>query len=421
MDIFIIVILLMISAVCSATETAFSSCNRIRLKKLADSGNKSAKKALRICDNFDKALTAILIGNNVVNIASSSLMTVLFTQKFGSGSVGYATLVMTVLVLIFGEILPKSLAKENSESFSIFMAAPLSVFMFIITPLTAIFMGIKKGASKLIGSQNNEPSVTEEELKYIIDEIEDEGVLEEQESDLVRSALDFDEITISKILVPRVNINGVEITDDMDKIKNLFIQTKYSRLPVYENDIDHIVGVIHQSDFFEMYITGGKDIKDIMNDPIYITENRKISEILRTMQREKVHMAVVLDQYGGTEGICTLEDIIEELVGEIYDESDDEDTSFIKLGENSFEISAELSVSDFLEHIDMPPETIETERTSMGGWAMDLLGRIPQQNEHISCPPFDMVVLMEDEQKIARIKIKVEKLDADNEEDKNNA
>lgn len=408
----------MLSAVCSASETALSSCNRIRLKKLAEEGSKSAAKALKICENFDKALTAILIGNNVVNIASSSLATVLFTEKFGSGSVGIATLVMTVLVLIFGEILPKSLAKENAEGFASFIAAPLAVFMFIITPLTAVFMGIKSGAAKLIGSKKDEPSVTEEELKYIIDEIEVEGVLEEQESDLVRSALDFDEITISKILVPRVNVEAVEISDEPDKIRDLFMQTKFSRLPVYERDLDHIVGVIHQSDFFEMYIGGKTDIKGIMNDPIYITENKKISEILRIMQREKVHMAVVIDQYGGTEGICTLEDIIEELVGEIYDESDEEDTSFIKLAEDSYEISAELSVADFLDRLELPENAIRTDRTSMGGWIMDLLDRIPEQGEKVSCPPFEMTVKMEDEQKIDRIKVRIIKQEEEPKEDK---
>ena len=417
MEVVLIAVLLVISAVCSATETAFSSCNRIRLKKLADSGSKSAQKAVKICDNFDKALTAILIGNNVVNIASSSLATVIFTEKFGSGSVGIATLVMTVLVLIFGEILPKSLAKENAESFSIFMAAPLSAFMFIITPLTVIFMGIKNGFTKLVGKKNAQPSVTEEELKYIIDEIEDEGVLEEQESDLVRSALDFDEITISKILVPRVNIVGVEINDNMDKIRDLFVTNRYSRLPVYENDIDHIVGVLHQSDFFEMYINGKTNIADAMNDPLYITENKHISEILRIMQREKIHMAVVVDQYGGTEGICTLEDIIEELVGEIYDESDEEDTSFINTAENSYDISADLSVSDFLEKLDLPEDTIDTERNSMGGWVMDLLDRIPEQYETLEFPPFKMKIIMADEQKIDRIKIRYEKPAEENEEE----
>ena len=418
MDVFLIAVLLAVSAVCSATETAFSACNRIRLKKLADSGSKSAKKAVKICDNFDKALTAILIGNNVVNIASSSLATVIFTEKFGSGSVGIATLVMTVLVLIFGEIIPKSLAKENAESFSVFMSTPLSIFMFVTTPLIYIFMGIKNLVSKIIGKKKNQPSVTEEELKYIIDEIEDEGVLEQQESDLVRSALDFDEITISEILVPRVNVVGVEINDEPDKIKNLFVENKYSRLPVYENDLDHIVGVLHQSDFFEMYINGGKKISEIMNEPLYITENKHISEILRIMQRDKVHMAVVLDQYGGTEGICTLEDIIEELVGEIYDESDEEDTSFIKMSENSYDISADLSVSDFLERLGLPEDTIETERNSMGGWIMDLLDRIPVQNELIEFPPFRMRVIIADEQKIDRIKILYKKPEEKSEEEK---
>ncbi|MBQ8108089.1 MAG: HlyC/CorC family transporter [Ruminococcus sp.] len=408
MDIALIALLIAVSAVCSATETAFSSANRIRLKKMADSGNKSAVKALGICDNFDKALTAILIGNNVVNIASSALMTVLFTEKFGSGSVGMATAVMTVLVLIFGEILPKSLAKENSESFSVFMAAPLSACMFIMTPLIFIFTGIKNGATKIIGKKQNAPSVTEEELKYIIDEIQDEGVLEDTESELVRSALDFDEINISSILVPRVSIAAIELEEDVENIKELFIKTKYSRLPVFEKDIDHIVGVIHQADFFEMYTSSPElSIREIMSEPIYITESRKISDVLRIMQRKKTHMAVIVDQYGGTEGICTLEDIIEELVGEIYDESDEEDTSFIKLGEDSFDVSAELSVSDFLDRAGLEENSISTDRHSMGGWIMELLDRIPEQDEHISCPPFEMNVTMLDEQKIDRILLRI--------------
>lgn len=409
MDIFIVCVCLVLSAICSATETAFSSCNRIRLKKLAEEGSKSAAKALSICENFDKALTAILIGNNVVNIASSSLVTVIFTEKFGSGSVGLATLVMTVLVLIFGEILPKSLAKENSESFSIFMAAPLSAFMFIITPLTAIFMGIKNGVSKLVGKKNSSPSVTEEELKYIIDEIEDEGVLESQESELVRSALDFDEITISKILVPRVNIIGVSTQDGAEKIKEKFLSSKFSRLPVYENDIDHIVGVLHQTDFFEAYVNGEFKIDDAMNAPIYISETQHISEILRTMQKEKVHMAIVLDQYGGTEGICTLEDIIEELVGEIYDESDEEDTSLIRISENCFDVSADISVADLLDRLGLEEDYIKTERTSLGGWIMDLLNRIPENNEKLDYKDIHITVVMEDEQKIGRIKMLVDK------------
>ena len=373
---------------------------------MADEGSKSAGKALDICENYDKALTAILIGNNVVNILSSALMTVLFTEKFGAGSVAYATAVMTVLVLIFGEILPKSLAKENAESFSVAMAAPLSAFMFIVTPLIWIFTGIKNLVTKIVGTKKASPSVTEEELKYIIEEIEDEGVLEEQESDLVRSALDFDEKTIGEILVPRVSVAAIEINDPIEEIKELFLETRYSRLPVYEKDIDHITGVLRQSDFFTMYISDRTmDIASIITEPIYITENKKISETLRIMQRKKTHLAVILDQYGGTAGICTLEDIIEELVGEIYDESDEEDTSFIRLSELSCDVDAELSVADFLDRFGLPEDLVETDMNSVGGWVMDVLDRMPEQGEQFSSGPFQFEISMLDEQKIDRVKI----------------
>ncbi len=402
-----IIVCLVISAVCSATETAFSSVNRIRLRNFAESGNKSAEKALKIIDNFDKALTTILVGNNVVNIASSSMATVLFTEQFGGGSVGIATLVMTILVLIFGEIIPKSLAKQNSESFSVFMAVPLSFAMFVLTPITTVFMSINSLATKLFVKKNNQPTVTEEELKYIIEEIEDEGVLEEQESDLVRSALEFDEITISEILVPRVNITAIELNTPIDRIRTLFLESGFSRLPVFENSIDSIIGILHKSDFYELYLNKENDITPRLKKPVFISENKRISEALREIKESKVHMAVVVDQYGGTEGICTLEDIIEELVGEIYDETDREDTSFVRISNDRFEISPDLSVSDFLDRLDLPEDTIITERNSMGGFVMDILDRIPEPNEFLSYGIFNMTVIMEDEQKICKIKIRI--------------
>ena len=409
MDIIIIALLLILSAICSATETAFSSVNHIRLKNYAAEGNKSAARALEITENFDKALTCILIGNNVVNIASSALATVIFTEKFGSGSVGLATLVMTVLVLIFGEIIPKSLAKENSESFSLFMAAPLKAAMLILSPLIFVFTMIKNGVSLLVGSKNDEPSVTEEELKYIIDEIEDEGVLEESESELVRSALEFDETAVSQILVPRINIVGVDIDEDPETIREIFRDSKYSRIPVYEKTIDKIVGILLQSDFYEYYIhhENGMTIADIMTAPIYISETQLISQALRQMQRKKVHMAVVVDQYGGTEGICTLEDIIEELVGEIYDESDEEDTSFIRLGDDAFDISAELSVSDFLERIGADEDEIQSDMNSMGGFLMEVCGHVPDNGEVTRSGRFELTAVMEGEQRIDRIKVRI--------------
>ncbi len=407
MDIFIIVVLVLFSSVFSATETAFSSVNRIRLKSIEGSGNKRAAKANIIIEKFDKALTAILIGNNVVNIASASLATVVFTRVLGSGSVGIATAVMTVTVLIFGEIIPKALAKEHSEGFVLFMAPLLLGFMTVLTPVIAPFSALTKLSSKIFSSGNKQPTMTEDELKYIIDEIEDEGVLEEQESDLVRSALEFDEKTVGEILVPRVNVTGVEIGDDVEKIRELFASTAYSRLPVFEGSIDNIVGVLLQSDFFEMYLSKQGDISQIMHEPAHLIEHTRVSEALRIMQKEKMHMAVVHDEYGGTQGIVTLEDIIEELVGEIYDESDDEDNSFIKISDTEFDVDAEMSLYDMLENMGLPADTVESEMSSLGGYIMELAGEIPAEGEVVRSDVFEMKILRSDDRKIYRVKVTI--------------
>ncbi len=407
MDIFIIVVLVLFSAVFSATETAFSSVNRIRLKSIEGSGNKRAAKANIIIEKFDKALTAILIGNNVVNIASASLATVVFTKVLGSGSVGIATAVMTVTVLIFGEIIPKALAKEHSEGFVLFMAPLLLGFMTVLTPVIAPFSALTKLSSKIFSSGKKQPTMTEDELKYIIDEIEDEGVLEEQESDLVRSALEFDEKTVGEILVPRVNVTGVEIGDDVEKIRELFASTAYSRLPVFEGSIDNIVGVLLQSDFFEMYLSKQGDISQIMHEPAHLIEHTRVSEALRIMQKEKMHMAVVHDEYGGTQGIVTLEDIIEELVGEIYDESDDEDNSFIKISDTEFDVDAEMSLYDMLENMGLPADTVESEMSSLGGYIMELAGEIPAEGEVVRSDVFEMKILRSDDRKIYRVKVTI--------------
>ena len=410
MYILLIVILVVLSAVFSSTETAFASVNRIRIKSYAESKTKKAKrakKALNIIDNFDKALTAILIGNNVVNILSASLATVMFTKYFGAGSVGMATLVMTVLVLLFGEIIPKSLASENAEKMSLFMSPILSAFMAVLKPVIFLISHLKNGVTKLFGTNKEEPSVTEEELKYIIDEIEGEGVLEEQESDLVRSALDFDEITINEILIPRVNVTAIDIESDFEQIKNTFLNEQYSRFPIYKDSMDNIIGILHQSDFFKVYFNNEadktNDIQSILKKPIYIPEHQKISVTLNLMQKQKVHMAVVIDEYGGTMGIVTLEDIIEELVGEIYDESDEEDTSFIRLSPNSYEVSADLSINDFLDRLELPEDTIDSDCTSVGGWFMDTLNKIPEYGDTIQIDGFTLKAIEVNDQRLERI------------------
>lgn len=412
MEILIIVMLLTFSAFFSATETAYSSANKIRLKNLAALGDLKAKRAIKILEHFDKSLTAILVGNNVVNIASASIATVLFTRVLGPGSVGFATAIMTIAVLVFGEVIPKSLAAEHAESFAMFMSGPLTFLTFILTPIVFLFTCLKRLVSKFFGTRDIQPSVTEEELIYLVEEIEDQGVLEKQESNLVRSALEFDEITIEEILVPRVNIVSIEIDDSFEEIRDVFFQENYSRIPVYDKTIDNIVGVIHQNDFFNIYINSNdkssNSLLSIINKPLYISEHKRISECLIEMQKAKTHMAVVVDQYGGTEGIVTLEDILEELVGEIYDESDEEDRSFIKLTDNSCEVSADLSITDMLERMELPENLIETDCNSIGGWFMDLAECIPEENDTVTSGIFNLTVLSADEQRLKRILVEVE-------------
>jgi CBS domain containing-hemolysin-like protein len=314
----IIIITIVFSALFSSCETAFSSVNKIRLKNYAAQGNKRAEKALKIANSFEDALTTVLVGNNIVNITMASVGTILFTSLFGSKGVGISTAVITVLVLIFGEVLPKSFAKQNAEKLALIFAGPLSALIFIFKPIVLFFNLL----ASVLKSDKTEPTVTEDELKYIIDEIEEQGVLEEQESDLVKSALEFDEITVNEILIPRIKVVGIEKSSSIEDIKNLFIEEMYSRLPVYDKSLDNIIGMITNKRFFKMLSQGGNDISEIIQDVAHFSDLKLISEALRDMQRLKTHLAVVLDQYGGTKGIITLEDIIEELVGEIYDESD---------------------------------------------------------------------------------------------------
>ena len=399
--IILIIIAMIFSALFSSCETAFSSVNKIRLKNYAAQGDKRAEKALKIANSFEDALTTVLVGNNIVNITMASVSTVLFTTLFGIGAVGISTAVTTVLVLIFGEILPKSYAKENAERLSLFFAGPLSFLIILFKPIIFIFNKL----ASILKNGKVEPSVTEDELKYIIEEIEEQGVLEEQEGDLVRSALDFDENTVNEILIPRVKVIGVEKNASIDEIKSLFIDEMYSRLPVYDKSLDNIIGMITNKRFFKMLAQGGNDITEIIQDVAHFSDLKLISEALRDMQRSKTHLAVVLDQYGGTKGIVTLEDIIEELVGEIYDENDEVIPSIVKISENEYEVSGDLSISDMLDQLGLDEDMIESTYTSVGGWVTELLEHIPEQNETAEYGAFKITVLQVKEQSVEKIRL----------------
>ena len=399
----IVVAMIFCSAMFSGTETAYSSVNKLRLKNYEAQGNKKAAKALRLANRFDEVLTAVLIGNNIVNIATSSISTLLFISIFGSSGAVISTIVITILVLIFGEIIPKSYAKKNAEKLALAFAGPLSALVFILKPFVLIFNKL----SSVVAKGDDAPSVTEDELKYMIDEIEEQGVIEEQESELVKSALEFDEISVSEILIPRVKIVGVELGSSIDEIKELFTTEMYSRLPVYEKSLDNIRGIITNKAFFKMLVEGGSDIETIIQEVPHISESRLISQAMRDMQRSKVHLAVVIDGYGGTKGIVTLEDIIEELVGEIYDEDDEIVPEMTLISPGKYEAAGDMNISDMLEQLGLDEELIHTEYTTVGGWVTDVMEHIPEAGEVAETGIFRLTASEVSEQTVDKVIIEL--------------
>lgn len=399
----LIIIMMIFSALFSGTETAYSSVNKLRLKNYEAQGNKKATVALKLANRFDEVLTAVLIGNNIVNIATSSVSTLLFVSIFGKSGAGISTAVITVLVLVFCEVLPKSYAKRNAEKLALLFAKPLSLLVTVLKPAVWILNKI----SSVLSSGEEAPSVTEDELKYMIDEIEEQGVIEEQESELVKSALEFDEITVDEILIPRVKVTGIEINSTIDEIKEIFTTEMYSRMPVYVKSLDDIMGIITSKAFFKMLVEGGNDINNIIQEVPHIADCKLISEAMRDMQRSKVHLAVVVDQYGGTKGIVTLEDIIEELVGEIYDEDDEIVTRIVKIAPDKFEIAGDMNINDMLEQLDIDENLIQTEYNSVGGWVTEVMEHIPEKNETAETGIFRLTASEVNEQTVEKVILEI--------------
>lgn len=414
-QVILVVVMMVFSALFSSTETAYSSVNKLRLKNYSAQGDKRATKALKLANKFDDVLTAVLIGNNIVNITTSSVSTVIFIGIFGSKGTAISTVVVTILVLIFCEVLPKSYAKKNPEKLALLFAGPLSFLVIVFKPFVIFFNGL---ASLFKGDEA--PSVTEDELKFMIDEIEEQGVIEEQESDLVKSALEFDDITVNEILIPRVKVIGIDVNATLDEIKEIFSSEMYSRLPVYEKSLDNIIGIITNKAFFKMLVEGDRDIKKIIQDVPHIADSKLISQAMRDMQRSKVHLAVVTDQYGGTKGIITLEDIIEELVGEIYDEDDEIITNIIKTGDNTYEIAGDTYIDELLEKLELDEDLIKTNYTSVGGWVTDVMECIPETGQTAETGIFRITVIDVNEQTVEKIRLEVasaEDTDSENEEE----
>lgn len=400
----VIFICILFSAFFSGTETAFSTVNQVRLKSYADSGSKKAKRAktaLYICDNYDKTITTILIGNNIVNLGGSSLATVLCMNIWGDMGAAIATGATTFLVLTFGEIIPKCIGKESSETIALYTAGILRVFMFVLYPIALFFIGLKSIVIKMLRIKNDAPSVTEDELKYIINSIEEEGVLEQQEKELVQSALDFDEKTAFEILTPRVDMTAVDIDSDYETMKKTILEERFSRIPVYQGNYDNIIGIIHSRDFLEeMAMSVKPNIKKLIQPAQFVYKNQRLSDILTEFRKNKHHMAIVIDEYGGTLGLITMEDLLEEIVGEIWDEDEEEEKLFTKIEDGTYKVSGDMPLEEVFGLFGVSTRNLDTDSITIGGFFLDKKGEIPKAGDALEIDDLKITVMEIEDQRI---------------------
>ena len=372
-------ICLILSGFFSATETAFSCLNKTRLKVLVEKGNKRAQRTFDLAEKYDKLISTVLIGNNIVNIALSAIATLLFVDLLSNAeySATVSTAVTTVVVLIFGEITPKSIAKDYPESFAMFATPFIRLLMVLFAPLNAFFSGWKKLIGKMFKS-NEESKMSQEELLMLLEEVEQEGGLDEEEGELLRNAVEFGDLEVKDILTHRVELEAVNIRATKDEVAQAFTESRFSRLPVYEESIDKIVGIIHQKDFYKGTGVIDAPVSEIMTPPLFIYQTEKVDDLLRELQKNKAHIAVVLDEYGGTLGIVTMEDILEELVGDIWDEHDEVEEEVQMVEEDTFVVDGAMALDDFLDKFRLESDS---DSVSLGGWVMEQMSCIPEEGD----------------------------------------
>ena len=389
-----LIALTLMSGFFSASETAYTSLNRVRLKSLAHDGDRRAEKALALAEDYDKLLSGILVGNNIVNILSASLATVLFVNMIGGAGVSVSTAVMTVIVLLFGEITPKSIAKEHPEKIALAFYPLLNAVLKLLTPIIYLFSQWQKLIYRIV-KPSGEKGITEEELITIVEEAENEGEIDEHESELIRSAIEFNDLTAEDILTPRVDLVGVDIQDGSEAVEKAFSESGYSRIPIYEDSIDNIVGILHEKDFF--MLRDRKSLREMMTSPLCVMPGTQLGVLLKLLQKTKNHMAVVMDEYGGVIGIVTMEDILEELVGEIWDEHDEVVEDIVELPGGGWRVSGGASLDDLKELFPIP-ETFDS--VTVNGWVLEVLGRFPQAGD-----TFDYEDLHVTVEKVARRRV----------------
>lgn len=399
-------VLILLSAFFSSAETAYSSINKIRLRNYVSEKRSGSEKALFITDNFDNALSTILVGNNIVNIAAASISAKVATDLFGaSGGLVISTIVMTVLILIFGEILPKSMAKENAETYALKISGILFLLIKVLTPINFIFSKLKARVTQLFSKgENNGPSVTEEEIKVMVDISEEEGVMDKSEKELVHRSLEFNEILVGEILTPRIDMIAIEVDQPIEQIKQIFFEERFSRIPVYEEHIDNIIGILSEREFLsELLQQDEVTVRKLLRKPMFVVRSMKIASLLPELQKSKSHMAIVIDEFGGTSGLITLEDILEELVGEIWDEHDEKINIITKIDENTFEFDAQFQLDEFSKLLDVSPP--ESSYHTLGGWIVEQLEHVPEKGESFHYEHLKITIQEVENRRIRKLKV----------------
>lgn len=422
---FIILLMLVLSAFFSGSEISFNAANKMRLRKAGEAGSKTAKLANKISEHFTIALSAILIGNNLANIAASTAATSIAIALLSGVSGGdaiastLATVIMTVIVLIFGEIVPKLLCKQHADTVVMWIAIPVLILTIVLSPAVAVVMGLLWVLRLIWGKDKNEGvDVTEEEFSSIIDTVEEEGVIDEGQSDLLQSTLEFHETTIEEVMTPRIDLTTIDIDDDRESIIDTIENSTYSRIPVYEDSIDNIIGILYLNQYYRAAVDNpNADIRGMLMKPCFLHKTMHLPDALRHLRDRRTHIAIVIDEFGGTMGVVTIEDILEELVGDIWDESDEIITDIVKTGENTYEVLGEANIYDFFNEIDYEPRDFESEYSTVGGWAVENLNSDPHVGDSFTCGRLYVIVTEMDDMRVTKVTAVLNKPSEDNEDE----
>lgn len=414
-----IAILILFSAFFSSCEIAYSSVNKIKLKKKVNEGNKKAIKALYTVDNFSEALSTILVGNNLVNILMSSLATILaveFIEDEDTASL-VATLVITIVVLIFGEIIPKTIGNKYSLKLSLFYVVPFKIVTFIFYPITFVVTKFVKLLAKIWTPKEKEPTITDEELIAITEELEEEGVFDEDDAELIISAIDFSDVTAHEIMIPRVDVFAIDIEDDNAEILKNEEIFRFSRVPVYEDTIDNVIGILNTTELMKKILNNEEvNIREMLTEPFYVHKTKAISNILTEFKATGTHLAIVLDEFSGFMGILTMEDIVEELVGDIFDEMDEVVLDYKELSENVYEVDGDMNIYDFFEIVEYDDRDFESEYTTIGGWCTDILEKFPEVGDTFNFANFTVTITETENLRVGKVKVEVNEIDDEDEE-----